>query len=85
MKRPGRSSLVATVAMPFWFVCAEPPANLTSRSFTGLPLKVARTVAEEIGARTAVLDPVESVHGGDDYLSVQRRNAAALHDALGCA
>jgi zinc transport system substrate-binding protein len=47
--------------------------------------KVARTVAEEIGARTAVLDPVESVHGADDYLTVQRRNAAALHDALGCA
>ncbi|MFN2536701.1 MAG: metal ABC transporter substrate-binding protein, partial [Mycobacteriales bacterium] len=47
--------------------------------------KVAKTVAAEIGARTAVLDPVEGVHGGDDYLSVQRRNAAALHTALGCA
>jgi zinc transport system substrate-binding protein len=47
--------------------------------------KVARTVASEIGARTAVLDPVEGVRNGDDYLSVQRRNAAALHQALGCA
>jgi zinc transport system substrate-binding protein len=47
--------------------------------------KVARTVASEIGARTAVLDPVEGVRDGDDYLSVQRRNAKALHDALGCA
>ncbi len=46
--------------------------------------KVARTVAAEIGARSAVLDPVEGVHGTDDYLTVQRRNAAALHLALGC-
>ena len=41
--------------------------------------KIAKTVASEIGARTAVLDPVEGVKAGDDYLSVQRRNAAALH------
>jgi zinc transport system substrate-binding protein len=46
--------------------------------------KIAQTVAAEIGARTAVLDPVEGVHGTDDYLTVQRRNAATLHDALGC-
>lgn len=46
--------------------------------------KVARTVASEIGARTAVLDPVEGVRSGDDYLTVQRRNAAALYAALGC-
>lgn len=46
--------------------------------------KVARTVAAEAGARTAVLDPVESVPPGEDYLSVQRRNAATLHEALGC-
>jgi len=46
--------------------------------------KVARTVASEIGARTAVLDPVEGVRHGDDYLTVQRRNAAALRLALGC-
>lgn len=44
----------------------------------------ARTVAEEVGAKTAVLDPVESVSGADDYLSVMRRNAATLHAALGC-
>ncbi len=47
--------------------------------------KVARTVASEIGATTAVLDPVEGVRSGDSYLTVQRRNAAALHTALGCA
>lgn len=46
--------------------------------------KVAQTVAGEIGARTAVLDPVEGAKTGDDYLSVQRRNANALHLALGC-
>ena len=47
--------------------------------------KVARTVAAEVGAKTAVLDPVEGVKAGDDYLTVQTRNAAALHQALGCA
>lgn len=47
--------------------------------------KVVRTVASEIGAGTAVLDPVEGVRSGGTYLTVQRRNAAALHLALGCA
>jgi len=47
--------------------------------------KLADTVAREIRARTAVLDPVEGVRAGDDYLSVMRRNAAALHAGLGCA
>jgi zinc transport system substrate-binding protein len=46
--------------------------------------KVARTVADEIGATTAVLDPVEGVKGSDDYLTVQQRNVAALRTALGC-
>ncbi len=47
--------------------------------------KLARTVAAEVHARTAVLDPLEGVSGDDDYLTVQRRNATALHDALGCS
>jgi zinc transport system substrate-binding protein len=47
--------------------------------------KVAETVASEVGAKTAVLDPIESVSGTDDYLSVMRRNAATLHTALGCS
>jgi zinc transport system substrate-binding protein len=47
--------------------------------------KVAETVAAEVGAKTAVLDPIESVTGSDDYLSVMRRNAATLHTALGCS
>jgi zinc transport system substrate-binding protein len=46
--------------------------------------KVARTVARETGAKTAVLDPIESVRGGDDYVTVLRRNLAALRTALGC-
>jgi zinc transport system substrate-binding protein len=46
--------------------------------------KLARTVASEVGARTAVLDPIESVRGSDDYLSVMRRNTATLRTALGC-
>jgi len=46
--------------------------------------KVAETVARETGAATAVLDPVESVKGGDDYPTVMRRNLAALRLALGC-
>ena len=47
--------------------------------------KVADTVASEVGAKTAVLDPVEGVKDGDDYVAVQTRNAAALHLALGCS
>jgi zinc transport system substrate-binding protein len=46
--------------------------------------KLAETVAAEIGARTAVLNPVEGVEPGDDYLSVMRRNATALAEGLGC-
>jgi len=46
--------------------------------------KVAQTVAREIGATTAVLDPIEGVTGADDYLVVMRRNLATLRQALGC-
>lgn len=46
--------------------------------------KLAETVAREIGAGTALLDPVEGVAPGDDYLSVMRRNARALYDGLSC-
>jgi zinc transport system substrate-binding protein len=47
--------------------------------------KLAQTIASEIGAKTDVLDPVEGVEDGDDYLSVMRRNATALHRGLDCA
>lgn len=46
--------------------------------------KIAQTVAAEVGAKTAVLDPLEGVRNGDDYLSVMARNLVALRTALGC-
>jgi zinc transport system substrate-binding protein len=48
--------------------------------------KVAQTVAREIGARTAVLDPLEGLTDpGADYFSVMRANLRTLTTALGCA
>lgn len=48
--------------------------------------KVAETIAREVGARTAVLDPIEGLPAGtaDDYFSVMRRNLGTLRPALGC-
>jgi len=48
---------------------------------------VAETVAQESGATTAVLDPIEGLvadSGGDDYLTVMRDNLASLRTGLGC-
>ncbi|MFG2104803.1 metal ABC transporter substrate-binding protein [Micromonospora echinaurantiaca] len=48
--------------------------------------KVAETIAAEVGARTAVLDPLEGLsadHG--DYLSVMRTNLETLRTALSCS
>ncbi len=47
------------------------------------------TVAGEVGAKTAELDPIESITkralaDGADYLSIQRDNLAALRKGLGC-
>ncbi len=49
--------------------------------------KVADTIAREVGARTAVLDPLESPPAGadEDYLTVMRANLAALRTALECS
>jgi zinc transport system substrate-binding protein len=47
--------------------------------------KVADTIAREVGAKTAVLDPLEGITGPGDYFSVMRGNLAALTTALGCA
>jgi zinc transport system substrate-binding protein len=48
--------------------------------------KVAETLAREIGAKAAVLDPLEGVtEPGADYFSIMRDNLAALTTALGCA
>ncbi|MGI5242844.1 metal ABC transporter substrate-binding protein [Dactylosporangium sp. CA-139066] len=46
--------------------------------------KLSQTVAREIGAKAAVLDPIEGVEGGETYFTVMRTNLAALRDALGC-
>ena len=47
--------------------------------------KVAETIAREVGAKTAVLDPLEGLSAPDtDYFSVMRANLTALTTALGC-
>jgi zinc transport system substrate-binding protein len=48
---------------------------------------VAQTVADAVGADTAVLDPIEGLEPGssEDYVSVMRANLEALRSALGCA
>lgn len=55
-----------------------------------LPADLARTVADEIGATTAVLDPVESLSSdqldaGATYISVMDENLAELRSGLGCS
>jgi zinc transport system substrate-binding protein len=48
--------------------------------------KIAETIAREVGAKTAVLDPLEGLGAaGGDYLSVMRTNLTALTTALGCS
>ncbi len=50
--------------------------------------KVAETIAEETGAATAVLDPLEGITDqspGDDYPTVMRGNLEALQTALRCS
>jgi zinc transport system substrate-binding protein len=50
---------------------------------------LARTVARETGARTAVLDPIEGLTkdelaAGENYFSIMRKNLRTLRQALGC-
>ena len=50
---------------------------------------VARTLADEAGVATAVLDPIEGLSGeqlaaGEDYATVMRANLETLRAALGC-
>ena len=50
--------------------------------------EVAETIAEEAGAETAVLDPLEGITDespGDDYPSVMRGNLESLRGGLGCS
>jgi zinc transport system substrate-binding protein len=46
--------------------------------------RLAETVAREVGARTAVLDPIEGAEPGETYVTLMQRNLAALRKALGC-
>jgi zinc transport system substrate-binding protein len=51
--------------------------------------RLARTVARETGAATAVLNPIEGLTRaeqgrGEDYFSLMRRNLAQLRKGLGC-
>jgi zinc transport system substrate-binding protein len=51
--------------------------------------RLAETVAREVGARTAVLDPIEGLtpaeqSRGENYLTIMRRNLGALRKALAC-
>ncbi|WP_093167896.1 metal ABC transporter substrate-binding protein [Sinosporangium album] len=46
--------------------------------------KVADVLAREVGAKTGVLDPVESKPASGDYLSAMRQNLAALRTAMEC-
>ncbi len=51
--------------------------------------RIAKTVAREAGAKTAVLDPIEGLtesekKRGEDYFSLMRANLGRLRAALGC-
>ncbi len=51
--------------------------------------RIARAVADEIGARTLVLDPVEGLtaeelRAGESYVSIMKNNLANLRTALAC-
>jgi zinc transport system substrate-binding protein len=49
--------------------------------------RVAETIAREVGADTAVLDPIEGLRPGStaDYPAVMRANLSVLRPALGCS
>ena len=69
-------------------VAEEAKATGTTTIFfeTLVSPKVAETIAREVGARTAVLDPLEGLtEPGADYFSVMRSNLTALTTALGCS
>jgi zinc transport system substrate-binding protein len=69
-------------------VAKEAKAHNTTTIFfeTLVSPKLSEAVAKEIGAKTAVLDPIEGIEPGSnsDYLSVMRTNLSTLRTALGC-
>lgn len=49
--------------------------------------RLSASLAQDVGVRTAVLDPIEGLSdqtSGEDYLSLMRANLAALEKANGC-
>ncbi|MEH1168126.1 metal ABC transporter substrate-binding protein [Micromonospora sp. CPCC 205539] len=70
-------------------VIEEAKAHRTTTIFfeTLVSPKVAETIAGEVGAKTAVLDPIEGLAAGTDadYLSVMRTNLQTLRTALSCS
>jgi zinc transport system substrate-binding protein len=72
---PTRISEVAKVAK------AEGVTTIFTESLVSP--KVAEVLASQVGAKTAVLDPLESKPSGD-YLSGMRDNLKTLQTALGC-
>ncbi|MBB5080201.1 metal ABC transporter substrate-binding protein [Nonomuraea endophytica] len=47
--------------------------------------KVAEVLAQEVHAKTAVLDPLEGKPASGDYITQMRQNLKTLQTALGCA
>lgn len=82
-EEPDPKSLAATAAF------AKREGVKTVYFETLVPKDLAQTVADEIGAKTDALDPVEGIpqdqlDAGATYLSIQRDNLARLVSGLGC-
>ena len=87
----GEVRVGATGAATLQHVADVAAANHVTTIFfeENLPPDLSQTVADEVGASTAVLDPIESlsadqVAAGDDYVSLMDTNLAALRKGLGC-
>ena len=54
---------------------------------TAVSPKLAQTIASDLGLKTDVLDPLETLSSesrGDDYIQVMTANLTSLRDANGC-
>ena len=80
----------AAAVFRVWLADEAREAGATTIFFEALVSPdVAETLAKEVGAKTAVLDPLEgltkqSLEDGDDYVSVMEANLSELRAALGC-
>jgi zinc transport system substrate-binding protein len=85
---PGEEPSAATLQQVADLAAAQ---HVTTIFFEeNLPPALSQTVADEVGATTAVLDPIESLSAdqiarGDDYVALMDANLAALRKGLGCA